>query len=143
MSIGDAYASGGTFGDVAASARPHEFGSVAALRPYQLLEGLTARAVHGERITLAVVDLAPNLVMAEHRHTNEQVGVVVRGEFSFTVGGETLTRRTGDTWVIPAGIPHVASTGAEGCTVIECFSPPREDWAGLPRLEPHAGNWPD
>jgi quercetin dioxygenase-like cupin family protein len=143
MSIGDAYVSGGTFGDAVASDRPHRFASVAELEPYKLLEGLTARAVHGERITLAVVDLAPNLVMAEHRHHNEQVGIVIRGEFSFTVGGETQRRRAGDMWVIPAGIPHIAATGEEGCTLIECFSPPRDDWEGLSRLEPTPGNWPD
>lgn len=142
MGIREAYESGGTFGDVAASQRPHEYASVSALAPYRLLPGLVARAVHGERVTVAVVDLEPGLAMSEHRHANEQVGVVVRGELTFTIGGETRVRRPGDMWVIPAGVPHDVSVGADGCTVVECFSPWREDWEGLPRLEPGPGAWP-
>jgi len=143
MTMGKAYENGGSFGEVVASGRPHEFSAVAELRPYGLLEGLVARAVHGERITLAVVDLEPGLSMVEHRHANEQVGVVVRGEMTFTVGGETQLRRVGDMWVIPAGVPHHVVAGREGCTVIECFSPPRDDWDGLTRLEPEPGDWPE
>jgi quercetin dioxygenase-like cupin family protein len=143
MGIREAYESGGTFGDVGASQRAHEFASLAELQPYQLLEGLVARAVHGERVTLAVVDLEPGLAMAEHRHGNEQVGIVVRGSMSFTVGGETRTRSVGDMWVIPPGVPHHVVVGSEGCTVVETFAPPRDDWAGLPRLEPEPGDWPE
>lgn len=142
MGMREEYETGGTFGDVAAGDRPHEFHSVDALQPYRLLEGLSARAVHGERITLAVVDLAPGLVMAAHRHVNEQVGIVVRGSMDFTVGGETQRRATGDMWVIPPGVPHDVRVGDEGCTVIECFSPPRGDWDALPRLDPGRGDWP-
>jgi quercetin dioxygenase-like cupin family protein len=143
MSISDAYASGGTFGDVVASGRPHQYAAVAALRPYHLLDGITARAVHGEHITLSVVDLAPGLSMNEHRHANEQVGIVVRGELTFTIGGETRRCGTGDMWVIPPGVPHLVTVGDSGCTVVETFSPPREDWAGLPRLDAGPGAWPE
>ena len=142
MSIREAYESGGSFGDVAAADRTHEFASVTTVTPYQLLPGLEARAVHGERITLAVVDLEPGLVMPPHAHVNEQVGVVVRGEMLFTVGGEPKRRVAGDTWVIPPGVPHEVTVGPEGCTVIEAFSPPRGDWDGLPRLQPGPGAWP-
>src|SRR5258708_1247610 len=136
MSIRDAYESGGTFGDVAATDRTHEFGSTATVVPYQLLPGLVARAVHGERITLAVVDLEPGLQMSPHRHGNEQVGIVVRGEMLFTIGGEPRNCVAGDTWVIPPRVPHEGTVGPQGCTVIESFSPPRRDWDGLPRLQP-------
>lgn len=142
MSIRDDYESGGTFGEVAGSERTHVFTSVAALEPYKLLPGLMARAVHGERTTLAVVDLDPGLRMPEHRHHNEQIGVVVRGEMLFTVGGEPQRRVAGDMWVIPAGVPHDVLVGEEGCTVVESFTPVRDDWEGLPRAEPSPGDWP-
>ena len=143
MSISDAYQTGGTFGEVAASQRPHQFASTATVTPYQLMPGLVARAVHGERVTVAVVDLAPGLVMSEHRHENEQVGVVVRGEMLFTVGGEPQRRVAGDMWVIPPGVPHDVVVGDEGCTVVECFAPWRQDWEAMPRIEPSAGDWPE
>ena len=121
----------------------HEFASVEDLEPLDLMDGLRVRAVNGERITLAVFELDPGIAMPEHRHPNEQVGVVVRGDLTFTVGGETRSRRAGDMWVIPPGVPHaVERTGAAGCTIVETFSPPRDDWADKPRLEPSAEPWP-
>jgi len=107
------------------------------------MEGIRARPAHGDRITLAVVELDPGVRMPEHRHPNEQVGVVVRGEFTFTVGGETRVRRPGDMWVIPPDVPHsVEATGAAGCTVVESFSPPRSEWADLARDQPGPDVWP-
>jgi quercetin dioxygenase-like cupin family protein len=142
MTIRDAYESGGSLGEVHAGDRPHEYASASTLQPYQLLPGLVARAVHGEHITLAVVDLEPGLSMPEHRHANEQVGVVLRGAITFTIAGETRRRTPGEMWVIPPGVPHTVSVGEEGCSVAECFSPPRDDWAGLPRLDACPGAWP-
>lgn len=121
----------------------HEFASVDDIAPRALMEGLRARSVDGEAITLAVVELEPGLRMPEHRHPSEQVGVVLRGEFTFTIAGETRLRHPGDMWVIHSGVPHaVEDTGDLGCTVVETFSPPRTDWAAVPRAEPTPGRWP-
>jgi len=129
--------------DGRATDRAHEFASVDELAPLTLMEGIRARAVHGERITLAVVELDAATRMPEHRHAQEQVGVVLQGDFTFTVGGETRVRRAGDMWVIPAGVPHtVESTGASGCVVIETFTPIRGDWDGLLSGAPAPGAWP-
>ena len=126
-----------------ASGAHHDFASVDELAPYALMDGVRARAVHGERITFAVMDLAPSIGLPEHRHPSEQLGMVVQGEFTFTVGGETRVRRPGDMWVIPPDVPHtVEATGSEGCTVIETFSPPRAEWADVPREQPAPGAWP-
>ncbi|HVC42037.1 MAG TPA: cupin domain-containing protein [Candidatus Saccharimonadales bacterium] len=121
----------------------HEFATVTDIEPLALLPGLRVRPVSGERITLAVFELDPGIGMPEHVHPNEQVGLVVRGEFTFTIGGETRLRNTGDMWAIPSGVPHtVERAGAAGCTVVECFSPPRDDWADKPRTQPSADQWP-
>lgn len=137
------YAAGGAGEDVATSERSHRFTSVGELEPIALLDGLRARAVDGEHVSLAIVELAPGLRMPEHRHRNEQVGIVLRGEFDFSVGGESRVRRVGDMWVIPPGVPHaVVSTGVEGCTVAEVFAPPRDDWAEMEREQPGPSRWP-
>jgi quercetin dioxygenase-like cupin family protein len=121
----------------------HEFASVREIGPLALMDGLRVRPINGERITLAVFELDPGIAMPEHRHPNEQVGMVVRGEFTFTVGGETRLRKPGDMWVIPAGVPHaVERAGEAGCTIVETFSPPRDDWADTTRQEPSADRWP-
>jgi len=118
------------------------FHSVEAVRPYKIWDGAVARAVHGERITFAVVDVAPNRVVPEHRHENEQVGIVLKGVITMTVGGESARLGVGETYVIPGGVPHGAETGPEGATVVDVFNPTREDWEQVERLEPSAGAWP-
>ena len=118
------------------------YDSVSTVRPYQIWNGAVARAVQGDRITLAVVDLEPNLVVPEHHHQNEQVGLVLRGFVTMTIGGESRRLGAGDTYVIPPDMPHGAKTGPEGASVIDVFNPTREDWQQVERLEPSAGAWP-
>jgi len=43
------------------SAKVKTFESLRNIRPHALREGITARAVEGERMTMAVVDLAPSI----------------------------------------------------------------------------------
>jgi len=112
------------------------------LRPYQIRDGIAARAVNGERMTLAVVDLDPNAVLAEHRHPNEQMGFIISGSMTMRIGGDSRELRAGDTYVIPGDTPHDAVTGPDGCTAVDVFAPVRADWEKLPRLEPSAGRWP-
>jgi quercetin dioxygenase-like cupin family protein len=118
------------------------YDSLSTVRPYKIWDGAVARAVQGERITFAVVDLDPNLVVPEHRHPNEQVGLVLRGFVTMTIAGEARRLGAGETYVIPGDVPHGAETGPEGASVIDVFNPTREDWARVERLEPSAGAWP-
>jgi quercetin dioxygenase-like cupin family protein len=118
------------------------FDAVANVRPYKIWEGAIARAVHGERLTMAFVDLEPNLRVPEHQHDNEQLGFVLRGRVTMTVGGVSRDLGVGETYSIPSNVRHAASTGAEGATVVDVFAPIRADWEKLERLEPEAGRWP-
>ena len=118
------------------------FDAVSRVRPYRIWEGAVARAVHGERLTVAVVDLEPDLDIPEHSHPNEQVGFVLEGSIRMTVGGDSRNLQKGETYVIAGGVPHSARTGPTGATVVDVFNPPREDWERLERLEPGPGGWP-
>jgi quercetin dioxygenase-like cupin family protein len=118
------------------------FHGLGMLRPYALREGITARAVTGERMTLAVVDLEPNAVLPEHHHDNEQLGFVLRGSMTFTIGAEERKLSEGDTYAIPSHVPHDAIAGPEGCTVVDAFAPVRADWEKLERPDPFPPQWP-
>jgi quercetin dioxygenase-like cupin family protein len=118
------------------------FNKLETLRPIVLTEGITARAVNGERMTMAVVDLAPNAVSPEHSHENEQLGFVIRGSMTMRVGNEVLELHAGDTYVIPSEVEHGAAAGPDGCTVTDVFVPIRADWETRDRLEPKPGDWP-
>jgi quercetin dioxygenase-like cupin family protein len=91
-----------------------------------------ARRIQGERITLAVVELAPNAIVPGHQHEAEQLGMVIEGSVTFTVGDERRELGPGGTWRIPSNVPHQVTTGPEGATVIDIFNPIRSDWDGLP-----------
>ena len=79
---------------------------LADLTPIQVWDGVVARRVQGERLTLAVVELAPDAVVPEHRHANEQCGLVIEGEVTFRIGDEERVLGPGGTWRIVSDTPH-------------------------------------
>ena len=96
--------------------------------PIHVWEGVIARRVQGEQITLAVVELAPNAIVPEHRHPNEQNGMVIQGQVRFRCGDEEHELGPGGTWRILGDVPHSVVTGPEGAVVIDVFTPIRDDW---------------
>ena len=110
------------------------FSGTDRLEHLRIWDGVTAQAVEGERTTLAVVDLAPGAAVPEHRHPNEQLGILVRGSMRFRIGAETRELSPGDTWRILGDVPHEVTAGPDGALAVECFTPARADWADLDRL---------
>ena len=88
------------------------------------------------------MELAPDAAVPEHRHENEQMGMVITGAMTFTVDGETRTLGPGGTWRIPSGRPHDAVAGPDGAVVIDLFAPLRTDWDERPHLDPRPAAWP-
>jgi quercetin dioxygenase-like cupin family protein len=117
-------------------------GSFSELRPYRIWDGAHAHAVTGHNVQFGLIDLEPNIEVPEHSHPNEQLGFILQGKLRFTIGGETRELGPGDTYCIPADLPHQASTGPEGCVAVDIFSPPRADWEALPRVDPRMAAWP-
>ncbi len=115
---------------------------VAELQPARIWDGVVARAVHGEKLTVGIIDLDPNVVVPEHRHDNEQVGIVLRGSVTMVVAGESRELPVGGTYTISSQVPHSARAGAAGATVADVFAPGRADWDRAPKLEPFPGRWP-
>ena len=118
------------------------FRSVAEIPPQDIWNGVVARTVEGEQMSFAVVELAPGSTVDEHHHPNEQIGIVLTGSLTFTIGGEVRALRAGDTYNIPSGVPHQAVTGPEGAVVIDVFSPVRADWNRFAKGAPRTPVWP-
>jgi quercetin dioxygenase-like cupin family protein len=108
----------------------------------RIWDGINARLVNGERLSLGVVELDPGAVVQEHRHEHEQLGMVIRGAMRFRIGDETRELGPGETWTIPSNIPHEATAGPEGAVVIDVFAPVREDWVSLDEADPREPRWP-
>jgi unsaturated pyranuronate lyase len=118
------------------------FDSLVTIGPIGIWDGVLARTVEGDLCSLAVVELDPNSVVAEHGHPNEQLGFVIRGSVSFRVSDERKDLGPGDTWRVPPNTPHEVHAGDDGAVVVDVFSPAREDWKSLERLPARAPGWP-
>ena len=118
------------------------FEELRAIAPREVWEGILARSVHGERLTMAVVELAPGAHAREHQHDHEQLGIVLEGTITFSIGDERRELSPGDTYVIPSNLPHEAIAGPGGCVVIDIFAPVREEWKAIQPLEPSEPRWP-
>ena len=105
-------------------------------------ETVRARRIQGERITLAVVELAPNAIVPGHQHENEQLGMVITGSLTFTIGDETRGLGPGGTWRIASNVSHGVTTGPDGAVVIDIFAPTRRDWDDRPTHADVPPIWP-
>jgi unsaturated pyranuronate lyase len=118
------------------------FGSVSSLDLQRIWDGVHGRVVHGDSLTLGVLELDPNSVVPEHQHDHEQLGMCLSGSLQFRVGGETRELHAGETWTIPSNVPHEVQVGPEGAVVIDAFAPTRDDWRKAERVDERAPRWP-
>lgn len=93
-----------------------------------LLSGISMKSLaHGVRTQLTRFKLDREAVIPVHQHPHEQTGYLVSGALRFTLGQEEFMAQEGDSWNIPAEVPHGA-IALQDSIVIEVFSPPREDY---------------
>ncbi len=78
-------------------------------------------------MTIARFEIRKGAAVPEHSHPNEQIATIQSGSVRFTVGGETVILRAGESLSIPPNVPHSAEA-LEDSTAVETFSPPRRDW---------------
>jgi quercetin dioxygenase-like cupin family protein len=67
---------------------------------------------------------------------------VIAGTVTFRIADETRDLGPGGTWRIGSNQPHEVRAGPDGATVIDIFSPVRDDWDKFERLEPRSPRWP-
>lgn len=119
------------------------FGSVSSIELQRIWNGVHGRVVHGDSITLGIIELDANSVVPEHVHEHEQLGMCLTGSVQFRVGEETKELRAGETWSIPSNVPHEVRVGPQGAVVIDVFAPTRDDWREAERVDERAPRWPD
>jgi quercetin dioxygenase-like cupin family protein len=93
-----------------------------------LFGDITARTFWGEKMLVSVVELPPHSVVPLHSHPHEQVGIMLEGEATFTVGGERRLLKAGEIWIIPGGVEHMVEAGEARALAVDVFSPVREDY---------------
>jgi quercetin dioxygenase-like cupin family protein len=68
--------------------------------------------------------------LPEHAHPPEQIALVIKGRMKLIVAGVPHELAAGDAFYIGSNVPHNVET-IEDTTVIDTFSPPRDDYLAL------------
>lgn len=95
---------------------------------HTIFPGVEIATMAGQAVMLSLVTFEPGAVVEPHSHPHEQVGMLLEGELTFTIGGETRTLRPGEMWRIPGGVVHSAVAGAAPVKALDVFHPIREDY---------------
>lgn len=93
-----------------------------------IVPGIEMRTFWGEQMLLSRADLEAGAVLPAHSHPHEQGGVILSGELTLTIAGETRLLGPGDMYLIPGGVEHSGVAGPDGCVAIDIFSPVREEY---------------
>ena len=93
--------------------------------PVEFVPGLEFRPVLGEKTMTNFVRFAPHTEAPLHVHEEEQIVVVLEGEFEFELDGDIRMMRPGDVAVVPSWVPHGARTKDTACYEVDVFNPPR------------------
>jgi quercetin dioxygenase-like cupin family protein len=95
---------------------------------HTIFPGVDIHTTAGENMMLSLVEFAPHAVVEPHSHPHEQMGMLLEGELTFTIGGQTRTLKAGEMWRIPGGIVHSAVAGERPVKALDVFHPIREDY---------------
>jgi len=94
----------------------------------QLGEGISTRVFPGDQAMLSIVRLEPHSRGQLHAHPQEQWGVLLEGACTRIQDGEEIAMKVGDFWCTPGNVEHGVYTGEDGATVLDIFSPPRDEY---------------
>ncbi|MDH4219184.1 MAG: cupin domain-containing protein [Candidatus Aminicenantes bacterium] len=72
------------------------------------IEGIRGWLLQSDDKQVVFFDIQPVGKVPPHSHC-DQWGLMIEGEMSLTIGGETKTYRKGDWYYIPAGVEHSAT----------------------------------
>ncbi len=97
--------------------------------PIELVPGAKARTPYGENVMLSYLELEEGAVIPFHKHPHEQAGMLLKGNLELTIGDHARLCTPGDMFIIPPNTPHSAKPVDGPATVLDVFSPVREDYA--------------
>jgi quercetin dioxygenase-like cupin family protein len=86
-----------------------------------ILQKVDVPAANYETIT-GIAELSPGVNIGRHTHFGPETGYVIEGEFTFLADGKPpLALKAGDSYQVPAGVPHDARSGEKGAKVLAVY----------------------
>lgn len=95
---------------------------------HTIFPGVNIFTTAGQQMMISLVEFEPGAVVQPHAHPHEQMGMLLEGDLTFTIGGETRTLQPGEMWRIPGGVVHSAVAGNRAVKALDVFQPIREDY---------------
>jgi quercetin dioxygenase-like cupin family protein len=105
---------------------PGRYVDVSRIEAAEFLPGLHFQPVLGEHTMVNFVSFDEHTEAPHHVHEEEQIVIVLEGEFEFEIDGDVRVMRRGDVAVVPPWVPHGARTYDTTCLEIDVFNPPRK-----------------
>ncbi len=76
----------------------------------------------GHHIVTVVAEIGPNQLAGRHTHPGVDTGYVLDGEATLIIEGQADKElKAGDSYAVPAGIPHDVKTGAKGLKLLAIY----------------------
>jgi quercetin dioxygenase-like cupin family protein len=107
------------------------------MSPEEISVLYTRKTALGENISVARVEVMRWAVTQPHRHDNEEVIIVLKGAWRFSLPDGDVVLRENQMLQIPPGVEH-SSEALEDTIAFDICTPGRADWlAGEDRLLHH------
>lgn len=76
----------------------------------------------GYETVIGIAEIVANVTIGRHSHPGPESGYLLDGDFTLLVEGQPpKALKSGDSYVVPAGVVHDAKTGAKGAKVIVTY----------------------
>jgi len=105
------------------------FIDIDSILPIEPVPGCRLRTPFGQHLMLSYLQMDTGAEIPMHHHPHEQGGILLSGKLRLTIGDETRVVHPGSLFIIPPNVPHQATAIDGPATVLDVFSPIREDYA--------------
>ncbi|HYX27387.1 MAG TPA: cupin domain-containing protein [Pyrinomonadaceae bacterium] len=90
--------------------------------------GIQRQMVIGQNLMICRFRFQPHLETPRHRHSHEQMSIVMSGRVRFFVEGQERICSAGDILQFPSNCLHGATMMGEEVVLIDVFTPLRQDF---------------
>jgi unsaturated pyranuronate lyase len=97
-------------------------------KPVEMVPGVTRRMMtETADMMLVEVRALAGAHVPIHSHPHQQITYVISGQVDMTIDGKLYSCKAGDSCPIPGGAEHMADFPVD-TMLVDCFSPPREEY---------------
>ena len=101
--------------------------NIEKLQSKELFPGFVARMEHLEHMTFSHWTIAKGSTLPMHNHVHEQISILIKGKFEFTLDNEKYVITPGMVVLIPSEARH-SGVALEDCQIMDIFHPVRKDY---------------